>query len=377
VVDPAATSFDFLRPASGPPTAGNEPLFGGVETFVQGMQTTLDVQVGCNEECFDLPQWTQLMAEDPNGHVFATPEWNRLWWEEFGADKDLLLLTMMRGENVAALVPLYRKREAGKKVLRFIGGIDLTDYLGPICSLDDRDDVARALVDWLSRTSVEWDELDAHNMPVPLGFAEYLVDYADRCGMHLHIEQEETAAVLPLPDKWDHYLASLDSKDRHELRRKRRRVERDHPDAIVRTATPETLESDFKSFVEMHRGAEGHKGHFMRPEIATFFERVAHAFMELGWLRLDITEIAGRPIASTFGFVHGRTFYLYNSAYEPELARLSPGFVHVSELIKRSIEEGLETFNFLRGLEKYKYQMGAQAVPLNNVRVMSGRVRSE
>lgn len=334
-------------------------------------QLTLDVRVDCTEQCFDLPQWRELLARDPNRHVFATPEWNKLWWEEFGGDKDLFLLTMSRGEDVAAIVPLYRKTEGGRRILRFIGGIDLTDYLGPICLLDDRDHVAEALIAWLRGTTDEWDELDAHNMPVPLGFAEFIVDHADRAAMEFHLDQEETSAVLPLPGDWDGYLASLGSKDRHELRRKRRRVERDHPDAVVRTATPETLVADFKTFVEMHRGAEGHKGHFMRPEIATFFERVARSFMELGWLRLDITEIADRAIASTFGFVLDGTFYLYNSAYDPDLARLSPGFVHVSELVKNSIEEGIKTFDFLRGPEKYKYQMGAQAVPLNNVRVVN------
>jgi CelD/BcsL family acetyltransferase involved in cellulose biosynthesis len=333
-----------------------------------------DVRVDCTEACFELPQWRQLLARDPNRHIFATPEWNRLWWEEFGDGKELCLLTMTQGGEVAAIVPLYRKVEDSRRVLRFIGGIDLTDYLGPICLLDDRSDVAKALVGWLETTATEWDEFDAHNMPVPLGFAEFLVDQVDRKGLGFHLDQEETSAVLPLPKSWDDYLASLDGKDRHELRRKRRRLERDHPDAVVRTATQETFEGDFKTFVEMHRGAEGHKGHFMRPEIATFFERVARAFLPMGWLRLDITEIGGRAVASTFGFVLDGTFYLYNSAYDPDLARLSPGLVHVSELVRKCIQEGLNVFDFLRGPERYKYQMGAEAVPLNNVRVLRGPV---
>jgi CelD/BcsL family acetyltransferase involved in cellulose biosynthesis len=123
----------------------------------------------------------------------------------------------------------------------------------------------------------------------------------------------------------------------------------------------------------MHRGAEGHKGHFMRPEIATFFRRVADEFMPLGWLRLDLLEIGGRPVASTFGFQIERKFYLYNSAYEPDAARLSPGLVLVSELVKESIDNGLELFDFLRGPERYKFQLGAQAVPLHNVRILNER----
>ena len=333
----------------------------------------LDVHIDCDESCFDLPEWGELLSRDPNRHIFATAEWHRLWWEEFGEGKDLFLLSIRRGDELVALVPLYREEEAGKKVLRFIGGVDLTDYLGPICALEDRDDVAETLVSWLGETGVEWDEFDAHCLPVPFGFAEFLVDHADRQGFEFTLDQEETSAVLRLPKSWDDYLASLGSKQRHELKRKRRRLGRDHPDAKFRTTTVETLDADLKTFVDMHRGAEGHKGHFMSPDIATFFERVARSFMEKGWLRLDFLEIGERAVASTFGFSAGHTFYLYNSAYEPDAARVSPGFVLVSELVKESIERGTKTFDFLRGPERYKYQLGSEAVPLNNVRLMRSR----
>lgn len=331
--------------------------------------TTLDIDLECTERCFELPAWRELLAGDPDRHIFASPRWNKLWWEEFGAGKDLFLVVMKRGDVVAAVVPLYRKIEGDRKILRFVGGIELTDYLGPICSLEDRDDVAQALVRWLATTEVEWDEFDAHNMPVPFGFAEFLVERADREGLVFEIDQEETAAVLLLPSDWDGYLESLDSKERRELKRKRRRIGREHPDASFRAATAETLEADLRTFVEMHRGAEGHKGHFMKPEVATFFERIARSFIEVDWLRLDFLEIGGRAVASTFSFQTDTTFYLYNSAYEPDAARLSPGLVLVSQLVQRSIEEGLSQFDFLRGPERYKYQLGGQAVPLHNVRL--------
>lgn len=335
--------------------------------------TTLEIGLDCTERCFDLPEWHELLVSDPDRHIFGTPLWNRLWWEEFGANKDLFLLTMRRGGDVAAVVPLYRKIEDGRRILRFIGGIDLTDYLGPICSLEDRDDVAETLVDWLLTTDVGWDEFDAHNMPVPFGFAEFLVERADHRDITFKLDQEETAAVLPLPSDWDAYLESLDAKERRELKRKRRRLAREMPDARFRTASAETLDADMATFVAMHRGAEGHKGHFMKPEIATFFERIARRFMDAGWLRLDLLEIGDRAIASTFSFQTSNTFYLYNSAYEPDAARLSPGLVLVSELVKNSIDQGLRHFDFLRGPERYKYQLGAQAVPLNNVRLFNPR----
>lgn len=334
---------------------------------------TLEVDVECTERCFDLPEWKELLDRDPDRHIFAMPEWNRLWWDEFGAGKDLFFLTTKRGGDVVGILPLYRKTEGSRRILRFIGGIDLTDYLGPVCSLDDRDDVAEALVWWLRDTTSDWDEFDGHNMPVPFGFAEFLVERADAFGFEFELKQEETSAVLELPNDWSSYEALLSSKDRHELRRKRRRLAREHPDAAIRTADDDTLDADLKTFIEMHRGAEGLKGHFMRPEIATFFDRIARAFMPLGSLRLDLLEVAHTAIASTLSFEFNGVLFVYNSAFEPEFGRLSPGVVLVSHLVERSIDAGLRRVDLLRGPERYKYELGAQPLPLNNVRICERR----
>ncbi len=315
------------------------------------------------------PAWDTLRPRERIPGIFATSEWSLLWWEEFGAGKELHVLTTTRAGETVAVMPLYMKKEEGRSVLRFVGGIDLTDYLGPICSLEETAGAADALVGWLGSTDIEWDEFDGHNLPVPAGFAEHLVESADRHGFAFELDQEETSAVLELPESWDIYLEGLSSKDRHELRRKQRRLWGEHPGATARTATAETLEADLATFVDLHRGAEGLKGHFMRPEIATFFERIARAFMPLGWLRLDLLEVGDKALSATFGFEFEGTFYLYNSAYDPDVARLSPGMMLVAELIRGSIESGLHTFDFLRGPEKYKYRMGASPVPLHNVRI--------
>jgi CelD/BcsL family acetyltransferase involved in cellulose biosynthesis len=49
--------------------------------------------------------------------------------------------------------------------------------------------------------------------------------------------------------------------------------------------------------------------------------------------------------------------------------------VLVAHLLERSIQQKLERFDFLRGPERYKYELGAQAVPLNNVRVFRNPTR--
>lgn len=330
------------------------------------------IDVSSDPSEFSAPEWGRLVAQVHPRNVFATPEWQRAWWEERGEGKELLVLRLKSDDEVIAYVPLYRKYEAGKPVLRFVGGIDLTDYIGPICAPEDGDRVAAALVEWLEHQVEPWSLFDAHNLPVPAHFAETLVERADAAGFRFELEQEETSAVILLPRTWDDYLSSLKAKERHELKRKMRKLAREYPGAAVRETTPETLEADLQTFFHMHRGAEGLKGHFMRHEIATFFARVAHSFMPLGWLRLNFLEVEGRSIASTFGFELDGVYYLYNSAYEPDFASVSPGLVLCAHLIQESIDRGLDRFDFLRGPEDYKYRFGAEPIPLHNVRIFAG-----
>lgn len=355
----------------------------------------MDVQRTTGPEAFDLPEWADLAARDPTRHVFVLPEWGRAWWEEFGAGKELVVLTFRDPEPVGLAVLTLDAIPAddgspgspgGGKRLRFLGGDDLTDYMGPLTAGPGHlPAVAEALLRYACTEIPEWSLFDAKCLPVPFGFAEWLVEAADRLGVAFELEQHETTAVLPLPSSFDEYLERLAAKDRHEVRRKLRRFDREAPGARLVTATEESLERDLRSFVEMHRGSGGPKGHFMGPERETFFARIARLMQPRGLLSLDFLESpaiepaieqdageSGRRIAATFSFKHvgaEKTFYLYNSAYDASMRSISPGLTMVVKLIERCIAEGYQRLDFLRGEERYKYDLGAVALPLHAVRL--------
>lgn len=329
----------------------------------------MDVKVTDTPDAFDLPEWRELLAADPDRHVFATPEWCRVWWEEFGAGRRLLVLTFLDPGPVG-LAPLMVEETAAGTHVAFLGDDDLTDYQGPVAAGHDRlPAIADALVRYVRDELPRWDVFEGHCLPVPFGFAEWLVEAADRLGLDFEIEQNEMTAVLAIPGSFDAYVEALPPKRRHELRRKMRRFDREVPGARLRTADAASLEADLGVFVDLHRGSEGLKGKFMAPERAGFFGRLARAFDPAGMLSLDFLDAGGRSLASTFSFRYDRTFYLYNSAYEHVWRAASPGLVLVARLIERCIGEGYGRFDFLRGRERYKFDLGADALPLHRVRI--------
>lgn len=320
------------------------------------------------DESFGLPAWEQLLRADPNRHIFSTPEWNRLWWERFGrGHQEGLVLTFQDSEPVAIAALTIDRTERGRRV-RFLGGDDLTDYQGPlIVSEHYRPAVAEAFLKYLFTEFAEWDYLEAKGLPVPFHFSEWLVEAADRMGLEFELELHELTAVLMLPDTWEKYLIGLGKKRRHELERKTRRFEREAPGAVLRTAGDQSLEADIESFIRMHKTSAGEKGEFMLPAREAFFRDVARTMQEKGMLSLDFLEVQGKALAATISFRYDGVFYLYNSAYDLELRSISPGLILVSRMIARSIEEGARRFDFLRGRERYKYDLGAEAMPLHSI----------
>ncbi|MGH2731554.1 MAG: GNAT family N-acetyltransferase [Actinomycetota bacterium] len=331
----------------------------------------MDVRLTEGEAAFDLPEWRELLAIDRHRHIFVTPQWCRVWWEEFGAGCRLLVLTFFDPHPVGlgALV-LDPSDGAERSRLSLLGGEDLTDYMGPLSAGDEHlPAIAEALVRYASEEIPGWSCLDVRCLPVPFGFAEWLVEAADRMGLDFGLEQHEMTLVLDLPTSFETYLEDLDSKARRELRRKLRRFDREAGPGGVRSADPSSLEPDLTSFIDLHRGSEGLKGKFMVAERASFFRRIAHALQPAGLLSLDFLEANDRQFASTFSFTFDGVFSLYNSAYDDELRALSPGVVLAALLIQRAIQRRLRRFDFLRGTERYKFDLGAEPLPLHSVRI--------
>jgi CelD/BcsL family acetyltransferase involved in cellulose biosynthesis len=86
---------------------------------------------------------------------------------------------------------------------------------------------------------------------------------------------------------------------------------------------------------------------------------LADEFADERVLRIHRLDVGGLTGAMTVSLVHGDTWGLYNSSFDPALGALAPGFVLVGHLIEAAADEGLDVVDLLRGDEAYKYRFGA------------------
>jgi CelD/BcsL family acetyltransferase involved in cellulose biosynthesis len=193
---------------------------------------------------------------------------------------------------------------------------------------------------------VEFDSL-------PLEAAEGLMKHFASAGVALSMRSGDMTMVLDLPGDPAAYLASLDTKQRHEVQRKRRRFEA-RAGAPVLTRDPSAL----SWFAAMHRTAAGDKGSFMTLEMEAFFADLAE---RAGAVVDVLVDGSDARVAAAFGFEDADTYYLYNSAFDPSRAEISPGVMLVHQLIESAIDSGRSRLDFLKGDEGYKGRLGAQA----------------
>ena len=307
-------------------------------------------------------EWNGLLRRSPFDTIFLTWEWQSTWWQQLGMSRGpLFLLAARQDERLVGIIPLYRTGTPGNYTLQVVGCVEVSDYLDLLVESGQEDAVYGAFLNWLAGPDAPaWDCLELCNQPAASKAHSHVPVLAKQYGWSVEVAHEDVCPVVDLPDNWDAYLETLDKKQRHEIRRKLRRVEREAPDAEVRFVDGgDDLDAQVDLFIDLHRRSAMAKNEFMVPQMQAFFHAIARSAAESGWLQLSFMEIAGRPVAAYFCFDYQNQVLVYSSGYDPQLdPQLSFGWVLLSHVIQHAIGQGRARLDFLQGNEDYKYRFG-------------------
>jgi CelD/BcsL family acetyltransferase involved in cellulose biosynthesis len=317
-------------------------------------------------EALGRERWNGLVERSRLPSLFLTWQWQTCWTRSFAPDRPLELLSVRDDAGVVAgVLPLYD--EDGWR--RLIGGVDVSDYLDVIALAGTEEEIWEALLEHRTAARAPWLLRGVRALSPTLAV---LPRAAAAQGTPVHVEREERCPVLALPESWEAYLERLDGKDRHELRRKMRRLERERPGSRVWSQTArEGWDEALTRFLALHRLSKAGKARFMDERMEGFFREVTRALAEAGWARLWFLEGPEGPLATFLCLGYGGSVGLYNSGFAPAEARLAPGIVLLAHVIRDAIERRVSTFDFLRGEEPYKYAFGATGQDLFAIRVGS------
>lgn len=261
--------------------------------------------------------------------------------------------TPLEASSDDAFLPLRRVGEE----IHFAGDPDITDYHSPL------GDGSESLIVEVAETHAPARfVLDS----LPDQAAKPLAAGLTGAGWDTQTRVHEVAAVVDLPGSFDEYLDDIGKKERHEVRRKRRRYQRMVGDVVHETHHGPGWALD--EFVRLHRMAAGEKGDFMTESRRELFDSLVSLD---GW-RIDLLRRGDSATAVVVGYSDATGYYLYNSSYDPDLGQASPGVVLLGRMIEQAISEGLSRFDFLKGDESYKFRLGARERPLTEIVAVPG-----
>jgi CelD/BcsL family acetyltransferase involved in cellulose biosynthesis len=303
-----------------------------------------------------LAAWDGLLARQAFPSPFLSHRFLLPWHRAFGSGCDGRVAAWSRSEGAPeALLFLCRQHAGG---WAFLGSEKVADYLDAV--------VVPGLEEpfWREFLSEGLPRLGGGPLKLP-GLVEgapslaVLPRVCAGLGLACTVEEMDRAPYVSLPGTFEAYQERLGKKERHELRRKMRRAAELIPGMAVRVArTADEVARDLPSFLALHRRSHPEKERFMDDRMAAFFREIAEGFAASGQLRMAFLAGEAGDLASVFQFRVNGAFLLYNSGYDPSFRSANPGLVLIARCIEQAVAEGAPEYDFLRGTERYKYDLG-------------------
>jgi len=368
------------------------------ETFYQP-DSSVSFRIVQTEEEFDALQtsWDRL-CENTDSHVYQTYDWNRIWWKHFGIYGDLRIFVLYDGEVVAGIAPLFLDRYGlfgfkpytclriiGSKVSKtrdgpLLGTSAYSDYLQFLI----RDEYVKLfhnhLINYLKR-EVHFDELLLEEIPEQSSTLKILDNLSPFSDHEVRIKDESKTLYIAPDESWEHYLRSLSSNLRGEVRRDLKKVDPGKRKLfhVTRLDGREDLRSVLDRFIEMHQkqwNGRGLPGSFEEKCMRHFFIDIAEKLNENQQLRIYALIGEKEPIRGECPAVdiavdyRNRTYGLHRAMdMSSACLKQGPGKILLFSTIRfavksqRSLEMG-------RGEERYKLRLATHINQNKTMRIL-------
>ncbi len=309
--------------------------------------------------------WDKLIKESSTATFFQNKEWLQLWVKHWGKNLKVVIYAVYDNDELIGIAPFGISDK-----INILGAPDSATGN----SFNDFGDI-------IAKTSCEevvWKEVLANikdqiskikntnqKSKIELNFIrEESPSYQILQDLGGKAEEMEVAPCINLPKTWEEYLSTLDRHDRHEIRRKMRKIEDDN----VLKACDEINTQSINEFYRLMSVSNEEKSDFLTSDVRAFLGEVIIQLGSRKLLTLCFLKHGSEKIAAILLLYQKNEVLLYNSGFDPNYSYLSPGLILNVYAIKQAIEEGRERFDFLRGGEKYKYDLGGKERKLYKIK---------
>jgi len=303
-------------------------------------------------------EWNELVKSSSQNCVFLSNEWFCAWFENFGESYQLSVLLFRDQENrLYGAAPLMETSEG----LKFIANQEVTDYCDFIVERGKEELFFRKYLEYWQKEIKQNTHLFLINIREESPTLSILSRMADEHHLKNSVLEAEVAPSLDLPLTYEAYLKNLDRKNRHELLRKKRKIDSHRGVFHKRVNDPDGVRNHIDLFIDLHRKSHSSKREFWKKKgVERFFYNITDLFSKNGWVEFNVLYFHDELAAILLNFVYHDEIHFYNIAFNPNYASFSPGIYLFNQSIRQAIDDNLRRADFLRGGEKYKYNLGAK-----------------
>ena len=327
-------------------------------------------------------EWNELLETSAADCVFLTHEWLSVWWKHLSEGRRLAIVTARDGGKLVGILPLAERpaqfTRMMPRTLEFLGsGIIGSDYLDAIVGVGRESEVIPAFAEYLDGRAqlLQLSQLRAGNCLVSI-LAEQLRGQG-------WTPNEVTLNVCPYIDlsghTWESFVATLGPHIRKGVKRSLRNLPTTHDFRADCVRTAAEAQSALEIAMDLHhkrwgdgRGSEA----FQSDAVVAFHREFVELAAQKGWLRLLIIHLNNVPAAAQYGLRYGKTFYFYQSGFDPAFSKLSVGVAVMALAVKTAIEEGTLEYDFLHGNEEYKFHWARQTRHLARIELHPPQARA-
>jgi CelD/BcsL family acetyltransferase involved in cellulose biosynthesis len=327
------------------PRASGEPER---ECFAFPGEWTAEVHRGGKLPADVTDEWNRLAAACGDRGLFVSPAWFEQWWRVFGRDAELFAVVMRKRGSVKGIFPCLLSPQPGGRL--HLGVPTSEAYFDFVLDEAEAGQQLALFVSVLERKRGflpgEFGFLSTTHGHGP-AFERLLRQrrfpiFADERGFGPLIDLSQPA--------WEAVEATLHSKLKNNIRKGRRRAEREGPLLLEVVSTEDRLQETLTEAIAIERsGWKGERGTPIAddPLKDAYYRSLAAWAASEGRLYLAVLRHNQKMVAFDLCIRSGKTIYAVKTGYDQAAARFSAGNIMRLDSLRRMHGTGVTSYDLL------------------------------
>lgn len=314
-------------------------------------------------------EWESLVLKNHPKNLFLTHDWLCTWWEAYGSEKKLRILRFIRDNETVGYLPLMEYSTRLTQIPIQALGFVSNHWVGMDFILEDINDLP------LCMTEFQRFVIRKNKTAILSYFSEH-----SKALMMLRPELISKNLNISLTDKkspfirgnqsWEEYLKNRSHRFRWEHRNKVKKIEKDEGGMnFHRLRNNFDIDKTLEELTEISsRSWQGqNKSAILSSSNGReFYKKLFTTWMPKGHLDISLLTIGGKPSAYIITFQINGYYFIFDTAFDDTLKKLSPGMIIHNIFLEEVFKDGFDMIDF-GYMAEYKLRWTDEAYRITDV----------